>query len=391
LGLGVLFLPATTLGQSGEASILGHIRDASGGVIANATITVTNADTGLKRTVQSSGEGAFAVINLPPGNYHIEATYAGFANLQQDFGLLVSQSQDLNLELRPAGQAVKVDVEASVPLVETNTATLHKNITPQQVTELPIDGRNFTTLATLVPGVTSANTAVNQNYDPVKRNVPAISINGQSGRNLYMTIDGGDNTDLFMGGQNINLSLEAVQEFDVITHDPKASYPRGIGGVITVVTKSGSNTFHGSGFGYFRNDGYGKIDAISEAAGKPKPPFSSQQFGGTIGGPILKDRLFFFYSYERDRNTTSRVFNSNGAFPALDGTATPQPFRQNLQTARLDGRINQNHTWFARYSEQDNITANEFFSDQEAPGPNAGANETNKLHDTSMAFAIRHE
>ena len=384
-GLGVLFLPSLILGQSGEASILGHLHDASGGVIANATITVTNVDTGLKRAVQSDADGTFTVINLPPGNYRVEAVYSGFAPLQQNFVLLVSQSLDMNLELRPAGQAAQVDVVASIPLVETNTATLHKNITPQQVTELPIDGRNFTTLATLVPGVTNANTAVNQNYDPTKRNVPAISINGQSGRNLYMTIDGGDNTDLFMGGQNINLSLEAVQEFDVITHDPKASYPRGIGGVITVITKSGSNAFHGSGFGYFRNDSYAKNDAISEGFGKKKPPFSSQQFGGTIGGPILKDRLFFFYSYERDRNSTSRVFNSNGAFPTLDGTATSQPFRQNLHTARLDGHISQNNSWFARYSEQDNITANEFFSDQEAPGPNAGANETNKLHDGAIA------
>jgi hypothetical protein len=386
LGLSVLFLPAPTLAQSGGANILGHVRDASGGVLSGATITVTNVDTGSKRTAQSDSDGVFAIINLLPGNYRIEAAYTGFGNWSQEVPLLVSQSLDLNLELRPAGQQQEVNVAVSVPLVETNTATLHSAITPLQVAELPIDGRDFTTLATLVPGVTSGNTAVNQNYDPTKRNVPAISINGQSGRNLFMSLDGGDNTDLFMGGQNINLSLEAVQEFDVITHDPKAQYMRGIGGVVTVVTKSGSNTFHGSGFGYFRNDAYEAIDAISAGAHKPKPPFSSQQFGGTIGGPIIQDKLFFFYSYERDRNTTSRVFNSNGAFPSLDGTATSEPFRQNLHTARLDGRINPNNNWFLRYSEQDNITGNEFFSDQEAPGPNAGANETNKLHDAVAAL-----
>jgi len=386
LTFSVLLLPSAILGQGGEGNIVGYVKDATGGAISGAKITVSNPATGLKRTVQSGSDGAFSVINLLPGNYKLETTYTGFATLAQDVTVQVSQSLDLNLELRPAGQQQQVNVEAVVPLVETTTATLHKAITPLQVDELPIDGRTFTTLASLVPGVTSGNVSVDQNYDPTKRNVPAISINGQSGRNLFMSIDGGDNTDLFMGGQNINLSLEAVQEFDVTTHDPKAQYMRGIGGVVTVVTKSGSNDFHGSGFGFFRNDAYEAIDPISSRFGKPKPPFSSQQFGGTIGGPVFRDKLFFFYSYERDRDNTSRVFNSGGAFPTLDGTATPQPFRQNLHTARLDGRINDSTTWFVRYSEQDNIRANEFFSGLEAPGPGAGANETNKLHDAVAAL-----
>jgi hypothetical protein len=303
LTFSVLLLPSAILGQGGEGNIVGYVKDATGGAISGAKITVSNPATGLKRTVQSGSDGAFSVINLPPGNYKLETTYTGFATLAQDVTVQVSQSLDLNLELRPAGQQQQVNVEAVVPLVETTTATLHKAITPLQVDELPIDGRTFTTLASLVPGVTSGNVSVDQNYDPTKRNVPAISINGQSGRNLFMSIDGGDNTDLFMGGQNINLSLEAVQEFDVTTHDPKAQYMRGIGGVVTVVTKSGSNDFHGSGFGFFRNDSYEAIDPISSRFGKPKPPFSSQQFGGTIGGPMFRDRLFFFYSYERDRIT----------------------------------------------------------------------------------------
>jgi hypothetical protein len=385
LTLTVLIVPQATIGQGGEGSIIGHVKDASGAVVKGATIAVTNPATGLKRIAQSDSDGAYSVINLPPGNYKVEVSYTGFGAVKQDATVQVSQSLDLIIELRPAGQQQQINVEAVAPLVETTTATLHKAITPQQVDELPIDGRNFTTLAALVPGVTSGNVNVDKNYDPVKRNVPAISINGQSGRNLFMSIDGGDNTDLFMGGQNINLSLEAVQEFDVTTHDPKAQYMRGIGGVVTVVTKSGSNDWHGSGFGFFRNDSYEAIDPISKIKNKPKPPFSSQQFGGTIGGPVIKDKLFFFYSYERDRENKSRVFNSSGAFPALDGTATPQPFRQNLHTARLDGRINDSTTWFARYSEQDNIRASEFFNDLEAPGPNAGADETNKFHDAVAA------
>jgi hypothetical protein len=380
LGLN-LFVFAPYLAAQGGADIIGHVKDSSGAAVNGATITVTSTATGLKRQAQSAVDGGFSIINLPPGNYRLEASYTGFGNQARDVALLVGQSLDLNIELRPAGQQQKVSVEAVVPLIETNTATIHKAITPLQVEELPVNGRDFTTLATLVPGATTGNSAVHRNYDPTKRNVPAISINGGSGRLLFMTLDGGDNTDLFMGGQNITLSLEAVQEFDVITHDPKAQNLRGLGGVVNVVTKSGSNSWHGSGFGFFRNDSYEKIDAISQANKKPKPPLSNQQFGGTFGGPIMKDKLFGFYSYERERRNESRVFNSNGAFPTLDGTATPLTFRQNLHTARLDGRINPSNNWFVRYSEQDNITGNEFFDDQEAPGPNAGANETNKIHD----------
>ncbi len=364
-----LFVFAPYLAAQGSADIIGHVKDSSGAAVNGATITVTSTATGLKRQAQSAVDGGFSLINLPPGAYRLEASYTGFGNQARDVALLVGQALDLNIELRPAGQQQKVSVEAVVPLIETNTATLHKAITPLQVEELPVNGRGFATPAALVPGATTGNTAVHRNYDPTKRNVPAISINGGSGRLL------------FMGGQNITLSLEAVQEFDVITHDPKAQHLRGLGGVVNVVTKSGSNSWHGSGFGFFRNDAYEKNDFFSQASKKPKPPLSNQQFGGTVGGPIMKDKLFGFYSYERERNNESRVFNSNGAFPTLDGTATPQTFRQNLHTARLDGRINPSNNWFVRYAEQDNITGNEFFSDLEAPGPNAGANETNKIHD----------
>ena len=227
--------------------------------------------------------------SLPDAHYHlglarfqsgpgITVSLTGFASQVQEVALLVGQSADLTFTLKPAVVAETVTVEAlPPPLVESSTATLHEALTPTQVENLPINGRDFTSLATLVPGVTTGNVAVNQNYDPVKRRIPAISVNGQSGRNLNMLIDGGDNTDIFMGGQNIQLSLEAVQEFAVITHDPKAQYARGIGGVVKVVTKSGSNDFHGSGFAFFRDDSLRSTDFFSKKAGAGDPPFDSHQ------------------------------------------------------------------------------------------------------------------
>lgn len=375
----LLCVSVSSWGQTSGSTILGQVKDTSGAVISGAKVEVLATNTGQKRETQSGSDGAFTVPNLPAGPYRVTVTQSGFGGQAKELTLLVGQSADLIFTLSPAAREEEVKVEAEVPLVETNTATIHKNITPEQVQTLPINGRDFSTLAILVPGVTAGNTAINANYDPVKRNVPAISINGQSGRNLFMAIDGGDNTDIFMGGQNLTLSLEAVQEFEVLTHDPKAQYGRGIGGVINVVTKSGTNSFHGSGFGFFRDDSLQSNNAISEMLGDPKPPFDSRQFGGTIGGPIKKDRAFFFYSYERQQNDTSRVFNSGGAFPTLDGTVTPQAFRQNFHLARVDVKVADNHTLFGRYAEQDNGSLNEFFNDQDAP--DSTADEFNRFHD----------
>ncbi len=372
-------------GQVSRATILGQVKDASGAVISGAKVEVLALNTGQKRETQTGSDGTFTVADLPAGPYRVTVTQSGFGGQAKELTLLVGQAADLIFELSPAAREEVVKVQAETPLIETSSATIHKNITPEQVQTLPINGRDFSTLAALVPGVTAGNTSINANYDPVKRNVPAISINGQNGRNLFMAIDGGDNTDIFMGGQNLQLSLEAVQEFEVITHDPKAQFGRGIGGVINVVTKSGTNEFHGSGFGYFRDDSLQSNNAISEMLGAPKPPFDSRQFGGTFGGPIKKDKAFFFYSYERQQNDQSRVFNSGGAFPALDGIATAQPFRQNFHLARVDVKVADNHTLLGRYAEQDNGTLNEFFSDQDAP--DSTADEFNRFHDVVIGLS----
>jgi hypothetical protein len=380
----VQLFPPLAAGQAGQASVVGQVNDKSGAVVVGATVTLVSSSTGLTRTVQSGTDGAFNITNLPPGPYTVTANQAGFAQHKSDVVLLAGTSTNLNFALAPGGSQQSVTVQGLAPAIETNSATLHQTVTPQQVESLPINGRDFSTLAALVPGATTGNQAVNQNFDPTHSNSPAISINGQSGRNLYMTIDGADNTDIFMGGQNITLSLEAVQEFEVITHDPKAEFGRGIGGVVNVVTKSGSNNFHGSAFGFFRTDALQSIDPISASLKKSKPPFSSQQMGGTIGGPLVKDRLFFFYSYERDQNNTSRVFNTSGAFPSLDGTVTKQPFRQNLNLVRFDFRASEKHSLFLRYAQEGNVRSNEFFSDLESP--DSTANETNKFHDVSVGL-----
>jgi hypothetical protein len=236
----MLFSPVL-LAQGGTSDIVGHAKDNTGAVINGATVTVVSRASGLRRSTVTSVDGGFTIAGLPPGPYELTVSQSGFASQTRRIDLLVGQSPELNITLSPATLEQSIQVREETPLVETTGSVVHKTITPEQVDALPINGRDFSTLASLVPGVTSGNTAIEKNYDPVKRNVPAISINGQNGRNLFMAIDGGDNTDIFMGGTNITLSLEAVQEFEVITHEPKANYGRGIGGVVNVVTKSGTN------------------------------------------------------------------------------------------------------------------------------------------------------
>jgi hypothetical protein len=182
----VQLFPPLAAGQAGQASVVGQVNDKSGAVVVGATVTLVSSSTGLTRTVQSGTDGAFNITNLPPGPYTVTANQAGFAQHKSDVVLLAGTSTNLNFALAPGGSQQSVTVQGLAPAIETNSATLHQTVTPQQVESLPINGRDFSTLAALVPGATTGNQAVNQNFDPTHSNSPAISINGQSGRNLYM-------------------------------------------------------------------------------------------------------------------------------------------------------------------------------------------------------------
>ena len=374
-------LPAIAAAQVADATLIVRVKDTSGGVVPGATVDVVATATGMQRTVPSGPDGTVSVPHLAIGTYKVTVSLSGFTTQVQQVTLLVGQTSEVSYQLAPSSVAETVEVRGVTPTVETNNATVHQVVTPEQVQTLPINGRDFSTLATLAPGATQGNTSESHNFDPVKRNLPAIAINGQSGRNVDVLLDGGDNIDSQIGGQNMALSLEAVQEFEVITHDPKPQFNHGIGGIVNVVTKSGGNNWSGSGFGFFRSDKIQSEDALSLSLDKPKPPFSQQQFGGTLGGPIEKDKAFFFASYERQNRTTSRVYNSGGAFPTLDGTATPQPFNQDFFLGKINGTIKNKHSWMVRYAEHQNTSSNEFFADTDAPCTGCMADESSRTHD----------
>jgi Carboxypeptidase regulatory-like domain len=370
--------------QIDGGNIVGRSEDQTGGVLPGASVTVTGTETGLGRSTVTDEGGNYGFFTLPVGTYRIRVSLADFGTQERTFVLAVGQTLTVDFILHPAGVEETMVVRAESPLIQTRSSQVHGVIEVEQIENLPINGRDFQTLATLVPGVTSGNTAVNQNYDPVKKFVPAISINGQNGRNINMSIDGGDNNDFSMGGQKITLSQAAVQEFEVITQRHRAEYGKGAGGVINVITRRGANTWSGSGFGFFRGDELQSIDAISDSLGADKPPFDSQQVGGTVGGPLIRDTAFFFYSYERQSRDTSSVFNSGGAFPTQDGDVVPQPFRQNMNTARFDLNAPRSIRLFARYSGQDFTVERELFSPTTAP--ESTNSEENDFHDVVVGI-----
>ncbi len=379
-----IFSAGTVGAQIAGGNIVGRVVDDNGGVLPGASVTVTETETGLSRSTVTDQGGNYSFSTLPVGTYKIRVSLAKFGTQKRELILAVGQTLTLNFTLQPAGVEETVAVLAESPLVETRSSQVHGVVEVEQIENLPINGRDFQALAILVPGVTSGNTAINRNYSPSKKFVPAISINGQNGRNINMSIDGGDNNDMSLGGQKITLSQEAVQEFEVITQRYRAEYGKGVGGVINVVTKRGTNDWSGSGFGFFRDDELQSIDAISDRLGEDKPPFDAQQFGGTVGGPISRDEAFIFYSYERQSRDTSNVFHSGGAFPTQDGEVVPQPFRQNMNTVKFNFNAAPSLQLFARYSEQDFTVEGELFSPITAP--ESTNSEDNDFHDVVVGI-----
>src|SRR5262249_22108733 len=193
-----------------------------------------------------------------------------------------------------------VEVTGVAPLVDQAKTDVSMNIAPEQVEALPINGRDIGSLAYLAPGVKQVDS-----YDPTKNRISVFGVNGSSGRNVNVTVNGIDNKDNTVGGPVMQLPLEAVQEFKISTQRFSAANGRSEGAAIDVVTRSGSNNYHGTAYGFFRDQALNAIDAISAEKNQAKPPYSRQLFGGSIGGPVKKDKAFLFFAIERQREHTS--------------------------------------------------------------------------------------
>ena len=286
--------------QSTGGRIRGTVTDPSGATVAAAAVTLINQATGATRTVQSGGNGEYIFLEVPVGTYEIDVTQAGFKKfVRKDITLNLNEVVSVDIVLQLGGSSEVVEVTGAPPVVDTSSTQLGAIVDSRASTQLPLNQRDVYQLLQLQPGVQS-QLGNDLFYGSNKAGV--VTVNGGRGRSNNYTVNGGDGNDLFVNLPAVQPSPDSVEEFRVITNNFDAEYGRNSGAVINVVTKSGTNDLHGSFYEFFRNDVLNaKAFTFTPA---PKPGFKQNQFGGTLGGPIKKDKTFIFGSYEGRRIIT---------------------------------------------------------------------------------------
>jgi len=350
-----LFLCGSTFAQQTTGSIAGRVLDQQGAIVPGATVTARNPQTGFVRTVPSDGEGLYRLVALPVGTYDVQAELEGFTTMaRKDVDVNVAQTQTVDFKLRVAGLTQTVTVIAPARFGETTASSVGQVVDLRLVQSLPLNGRQFANLAATVPGV-----GLGFFLDPTKGTNYAPFINGGAGRNINYVIDGGDNNDDTVGGLLQQFPLEGIQEFNFRTARFTAEDGRSDGGVLNVVTKSGTNRFQGSVFELFRDKAMNALTETEKLAGAAantapvKGDYDRNQFGGSFGGPLVVDKLHFFFAIERTAQDTTQTVNTQGLFPGLDGVY-PTLYLENLDDVKLTWSVNQAQYVAIRYGWNNN-------------------------------------
>ncbi len=352
----ILLLAATSLyAQATGSSLVGRVMDESGAALPGVTITATNDATGFSRTVVTGVDGGYRFPSLPVGTYTVVADLSGFNPVStKNVVLNVATERTLNVTLKQAAVREQITVTAEAPLIATEPS-VGTVVSQRELENLPLNGRQFANLGSLAPGTT-----LTVNTDPTKPGQLAIALNGGIGRNVNYMVDGGDNMDDTIGGALQNFNLEAVQEFKIQTMQYKAEFGRSSGGVLTVVTKTGTNVFSGSLYEFYRAKGLNEKTKTEKDTGAPKSDYRRDQYGGSIGGPIVRDRAHFFATYEKlDRKTayvvdTRPTPTSAPIFPEFQGQAVATPFTDELHTAKATLNLSAAQFLQVRYGYQKN-------------------------------------
>ncbi|MGB8590906.1 MAG: TonB-dependent receptor [Candidatus Acidiferrales bacterium] len=344
----LLLAAAVAFGQAGEADISGSVTDPSGAIIPNAQVTLTNAETGVARTVTTQ-DGRFDFSPVSPGTYNITVKAANFqteniTHLVINIGVHVTE--DVAMKVGNAEQTV--EVTGAVPVVDTSSQSVSDVIDQLQITTLPISSREYLNLALLEPG--TSQDATRTFYNNVQ-----VGGGGYFYANGFM-IDGVRNTWAEQGEPRQNFPEGAVQEFKVYVNEYPAEYGLYMGGLVTVDTKSGTNNFHGEAFEYWRNEALNhdnKFQQAAEAAEHTGNPFNRNQFGGDIGGPIITDRTHFYAAYERTQTASSyTIFTSQPQDYGSNQGTFNQPLTDQMLTGRVDHQISNNQSIFVRYAQE---------------------------------------
>ncbi len=372
----VLLFCASAFAQQTTGSVSGRVVDQQGAAVPGATVTAKSTATGFSRNDTSDAEGVYRVSALPVGTYDITAELSGFTTVSRKaIEISVGQTVPLDFSLRVAQLAETVNVTGATPLIETTNAAVGQVIDPKRIESLPLNGRQFANLAATIPGV-----GLGFHSDPTKNTQYAPQINGGAGRNINYSIDGGDNNDDTVGGLLEQFPLEAVQEFNFQTQRFKAEYGRSNGGVMSVVTKSGQNQVQGSFFELARNKALNAESETQILTGTGKSDYTRNQFGGSFGGPIVKDKAHFFFAIERTQQDTTQAVSTKGLFPSLDGVYT-LPYRENLGTGKVTTNLNASQFLTIRYGRNNN---SQIYGASPTATPDNWGNSTNVFNSINV-------
>src|SRR6266481_6364453 len=344
--LGLIFLaavvvlaltPAAGWGQNVYGTITGVVTDSSGAAIANATVTLANKDTAEKRTIETDASGNYTFVNILPGRYKLEGEKTGFKKFAQEpIVVQIESGLRVDIALQVGAQSETVEVTSEAPLLQSETQSLGQVVEQRTVTELPLNGRNPLALVGLVPGVVQQGNPSAGNSsggNPVGANPFALGdfqVGGGMAGQSQILIDGVPTNGAYLNVVTVIPTQDAIEEFKVQTNNLGPEYGRFAGGVINLSTKSGTNSFHGSAYEFLRNKVLNANGFFENSSGLARPPFTQNQFGANGGGPVFRDKLFFFSSYEGFRQRTGKIFQGwvptqaerNGDFHVLGSTNT---------------------------------------------------------------------
>ncbi len=355
--------------QAVTAELSGQVTDASGGVVAKATVTAVNTATGLSRTVQTSDGGHYYFSALPTGKYIITVEHSGFTKAEREITLQVGEVGSLDITIAVGATESKVVVSAASEVIEPTRTQVSTVVTENQIDELPVNGREFIDFALLAPGVQVGDTT-SGSTDVIVEPVTKLSFAGQNIHFNFIAVDGADDISTASGIQRGTPPQESVQEFRVVNTDYTAQFGRAVGGIVNIITRSGTNEWHGSLYEYAQNSAF---DAINLLAAPHFHELSQNQYGAAIGGPIQKDATFIYVNYEgqrRDESPTynSAVLNNITAINNVKTTVFGLP-AENLSVlrdsnydngfARLDHSFGQKHYLYIRYFINDDRLTNQ--------------------------------
>jgi hypothetical protein len=389
IAVSLLFLPLALVAQSSTGGLLGEVQDSKGARIPSASVAISTPDQAIQRQATTNSRGEFRFEGLLPGIYQVVVSAKGFADAKSDVNVQISSARDTLVTLRPASVQETVSVNAQPSSITTETlnttsAVMGGVVTNTDIQNIPLAARSFANIAYLVPGTEPVEPS-----DPTKARITAVSFGGSSGLNDTLTVDGGDNSDDYIGGFLQNFSPDALQEFAVQTSQQTADVGRTTGGAVIISSKSGTNQWHGD-FAFFeRAAALNARFPIENPAPEPKQPFSRQNYVGTLGGPIVKDKIWSFTSFEMVDEHASINYSPDSLtqFNALSQLAAeglipntnfigvppyvPVPFHDYLALQRFDWSPSTKSHWFLRGALDNNTTNNALV--QQATLPSTGA------------------